>query len=1259
VPAAVPESAARHLEEFTGRRWVLDRIDAWLGGTRRRLLLTGPPGAGKTLVAARVVQISDGDAPTDGRAHLRRGALDHALFCQARDPWTQNPLSFVEALSGRLAALHEGFRAALLGTGRREITISGEATAGTVAAGGRVIGVNVPVHVHDLAPVLAFDEAVRKPLAALGGQGIGRPVTVLVDALDETLQAGAGGLVELLGQALHPDAGLPPSLRFLLTARSNETRVLDALGPAGLDLVADAPADADDIGDHARRRLRVLAEPARSVLAARVAARSRGNFLYARHVLEDLRAHPERVDDPATFRLPADLDEVYREFLTRELAADRQARDWRTQHRPVLALLTAARGDGLELGTIAPAAGRLVGGRVWESQAADAVTACAQFLSGPLPHGPVRIYHQSFHQFLLTDPDLRTAQGEADQALAEHFLDEWAGDWARCEDGYALLHTPAHLARAARASPGRAERARLGRRLAALLADFGLLRAKLARFGVRALVEDQRLAAEIPGGVGEGLRPLQDALRLSAHVLDRDPDQLAGQLLGRLAGGPAGPEVGRLLEQADRWSARPWLRPATASLAAPGGALQRVLRHPGAGAVAVSADGRRAVSASADGIIQVWDLDGQQPPRTLRHAGPAAAGADPDELGQDATGPAGEGARGAAGPEAAAGLPAAEPAGLSALALTPDGRWAVSASSEGTLRVWDLEGRDPPRTLRGAGDTLRAVAVGADGRQAVCVCDGRAPLGPFWFSTVGVWDLETAGELRLVRFDGQMFRAAAVAADGRRVVFGSQSRSGQERLQVAELDRGREVVVPPGGGTPQRRLSDGLARTLREGRTVTAVAVTPDGRRAVSSCDGPELTAWDLAGGREPRVLAAGGAAGAPGSGFPAAGALAVTPDGRWALAGSFDGTLRVWDLDGPGAPRTLGHGAPVVAAALAHDGGRAVSAGADGTLKVWDLGGQADAAVPAPVGAASVTALAVTPDGRRAVSGAAGGRLALWDRDAGWAARTLRSTGPLVLDVAVTTDGRRAAAATADGRLTAWDLDRAGDAERLADWGAGVLSVAVTPDGRRAVVSSLRPAGGVRGAADAELRGPVLWDAGSDPEGRAMGDGDVELIRALTPDGRRALTTPTSSSDGAVKVWDLDRGGAPALLRHGDDVQAVALTSDGRRAVSSASARSGPAPAAWHGTFKVWDLDRGGDPLTLAHGDGVSRLAITPDGRWLVSDSADGSLKVRDLEQGVVVASFTADAAVGACAVAATGDGLLAVCGDASGAVHILLLSG
>jgi WD40 repeat protein len=67
--------------------------------------------------------------------------------------------------------------------------------------------------------------------------------------------------------------------------------------------------------------------------------------------------------------------------------------------------------------------------------------------------------------------------------------------------------------------------------------------------------------------------------------------------------------------------------------------------------------------------------------------------------------------------------------------------------------------------------------------------------------------------------------------------------------------------------------------------------------------------------------------------------AVAVTPDGKLAVSASWDKTLKVWDLGSGRALCTLeGHAAYVTGVAVTADGKRAVSASYDNTLKAWDL---------------------------------------------------------------------------------------------------------------------------------------------------------------------------------------------------------------------------------------------------------------------------------------------------------------------------------
>ncbi|MDT9183853.1 MAG: WD40 repeat domain-containing protein, partial [Limnospira sp. PMC 289.06] len=103
--------------------------------------------------------------------------------------------------------------------------------------------------------------------------------------------------------------------------------------------------------------------------------------------------------------------------------------------------------------------------------------------------------------------------------------------------------------------------------------------------------------------------------------------------------------------------------------------------------------------------------------------------------------------------------------------------------------------------------------------------------------------------------------------------------------------------------------------------------------------------------------------------------AVAIAPDGKRAVSASGDNTLKLWDLEQGRELATLsGHSGWVNAVAIAPDGKRAVSASSDNTLKLWDLAtGEEIASFTADTW---VLACAVAPDGVTVVAGDRSGRV-------------------------------------------------------------------------------------------------------------------------------------------------------------------------------------------------------------------------------------------------------------------------------------------
>jgi hypothetical protein len=118
----------------------------------------------------------------------------------------------------------------------------------------------------------------------------------------------------------------------------------------------------------------------------------------------------------------------------------------------------------------------------------------------------------------------------------------------------------------------------------------------------------------------EAIELIQGGMRLSSHVIERDPGQFASQLVGRLLPHGDSPAVRQFTASLVCAAPGPWLRPLAHGLHPPGDGLLPTLEGHSAdvSGVAVTADGKRAISASLDKTLKVWELDSGLPFATFQ-----------------------------------------------------------------------------------------------------------------------------------------------------------------------------------------------------------------------------------------------------------------------------------------------------------------------------------------------------------------------------------------------------------------------------------------------------------------------------------------------------------------------------------------------------------------------------------------------------------------------------------------------------------------
>jgi WD40 repeat protein len=487
---------------------------------------------------------------------------------------------------------------------------------------------------------------------------------------------------------------------------------------------------------------------------------------------------------------------------------------------------------------------------------------------------------------------------------------------------------------------------------------------------------------------------------------------------------------------------------------------------------------------------------------------------------------------------------------------------------------------------------------------------------------------------------------------------------------LARLELPPAVLRPlwPSLSSPGGPLILMLANT---GHFISAVAITPDGRTAISGeLYANSVKVWDLLHGSLRWVLEAH---------REDVWAVSITADGRLGLSSARDGGLCVWDLEeGTLLHELTSHENLVRSVAMTPDGRLAVSGGDDCKLMLWDvregrllavaeLGGPV---VRVALGADGILALgcleygparafAVEPHGLRALGSIATQSRRVWMAPAGdrvvelgfEAIRefdprsgTLRSTLPNPArsydmvrewardELAIAGPGYLAFTRSPEDRVVEiWDAGLTRIVATLQGHLRPVKAIDITPDGRTAVT----------GGEGANL---LLWDlrAPSPARADAKHEDSVDALLIL-PYGQRAL----SLSKDSLREWDLGSG---RLLSTSGTMIAwskAALARDGRLAATVRHSDS---------YVTLWDLESRSEAGTLSgKGDRgvITAVAATADGRWVVSGSRNGTVHLWDVRAQVVLRSFAGHRDLITC-LAVTPDGRRIATGDHEGRVSL-----
>lgn len=499
--------------------------------------------------------------------------------------------------------------------------------------------------------------------------------------------------------------------------------------------------------------------------------------------------------------------------------------------------------------------------------------------------------------------------------------------------------------------------------------------------------------------------------------------------------------------------------------------------------------------------------------------------------------------------------------------FSPHGRRIATASFDKTARIWDAATGKMLVILAGHAARVRSAAFSPDGRQLVTAS---------YDHTARIWDAASGRQIRILSGHSALVTSAAFSCDGRRIVTASYDKT----ARVWDAATGRLIQVLAGHTD-----------------VVTSAAFSMDGRRVVTASSDGTARIWDTASGRQIALL----------SGHTQLVASAVfSADDRRVLTASYDRTARIWDAGSGRQIRVLsGHTGFVEDAVFSPDGLHVATASSDGTARVWEAVPNAQLHVLRGH-QGTVSSAAYSPHGRRIVTASFDGTARIWDARSGATLAILRGHKAQVATAAFSPDGQRVVTASLDGTARIWNAATGRGLLVLAGHTDRVVSASFSPDGRRVITSSLDKTG-------------RIWDAATGRQ-LAVLTGHTRVVETgvFSPHGHRVLT---ASDDRTARIWDATTGRQLVILMgHTDQLASAAFSPDGRRVVTASD----------DGTARIWDASTGRQ-IGMLGGDGnrMTNAGFSPGGRRIVTASDDGLIRIWDATTGLPVKALSGHGAL------------------------------
>ncbi len=240
--------------------------------------------------------------------------------------------------------------------------------------------------------------------------------------------------------------------------------------------------------------------------------------------------------------------------------------------------------------------------------------------------------------------------------------------------------------------------------------------------------------------------------------------------------------------------------------------------------------------------------------------------------------------------------------------------------------------------------------------------------------------------------------------------------------------------------------------------------------------------------------------------------AVEVSPDGKCVISGSWDKTVKIWNIETGECLKTLkGHSADIQSLAVFPDGLKIASASRDRTLKIWDIrSGNCLTTLEGHEG--EVTSVSISPDGKRIISGSNDKTIKVWNSETNEYMLALNGHKKWIgwWATAFFSDSKTIVSGSWDNTIRMWDIENGVCLSTMGGHSGAIFCTVISPDGKTIV----------SGSSDYTIG---IWDVSTKQLIRILeGHLDIVYCIKIIANGKQVIS---GSKDGTLNIWDIKSG--------------------------------------------------------------------------------------------------------------------------------------